>query len=91
MTRLSKSSPPRNVSPLVDEHFELALAVDVGDLDDGDVERAAAQVVHRDLAIAARLVEAVGQRSRGRLVDDALDVRGPRCGRRPWSPGAANR
>ena len=73
------------------EHLELALAVDVGDLDDRDVERAAAEVVHRDLAVAARLVEAVGERGRRRLVDDALDARGPRCGRRPWSPGAASR
>ncbi len=49
------------------------LAVDLGDLDDRDVERAAAEVVHRDLAVAALLVHAVGQRGRGRLVDDALD------------------
>ena len=57
------------------QHFELLLAVDVGDLDDRDVERAAAEVVHRDLAVAlACLVEAEGERGRGRLVDDALDV-----------------
>ena len=35
------------------QHFELALAVHFGDLDDGDVERAATEVIHRDLAIAA--------------------------------------
>ncbi len=35
------------------EHLELALAIDLGDLDDGDVEGAATQVVHRDLAVAA--------------------------------------
>ena len=56
------------------QHLELLLAVDFGDLDDRDVERAAAQVVHRDLAVAALLVHAIGQRGRGRLVDDALDV-----------------
>ncbi|EMI50595.1 putative NAD-specific glutamate dehydrogenase [Stenotrophomonas maltophilia AU12-09] len=57
------------------QHFELLLAVDVGDLDHRDVEGAAAQVVHHDLAIlVVALVQAVGQRSRGRLVDDALDV-----------------
>ena len=56
------------------QHFELPLAVDFGDLDDRHVERAAAQVVHGDLAVLAGLVEAVGQRGRGRLVDDALDV-----------------
>ncbi len=55
------------------EHFELALAVDVGELDDRDVEGAAAEVVHGDLAVTARLVEAIGQRGRRRLVDDALD------------------
>ena len=57
------------------QHFELLLAVDVGDLDDRDVEGAAAEVVDGDLAVAlAVLVEAEGQRGRGRLVDDALDV-----------------
>jgi hypothetical protein len=50
------------------------LAVDLGDLDDRDVERAAAQVVNGNLAIAALLVEAVSQGSRRRLVDDALDL-----------------
>jgi hypothetical protein len=56
------------------QHLELALAVDVRDLDDRHVEGAAAEVVDGDLAIGALLVEAVGQRGRGRLVDDALDV-----------------
>ena len=55
------------------QHFELLLAIDFGDLDDGNVERAAAKVVDGDLAIAALLVQAVGQRGRGRFVDDALD------------------
>jgi hypothetical protein len=57
------------------QHFELLLAVDVGDLDDRDVEGAAAQVIHGDLAVAlVGLVQAESQRGRGRLVDDALDV-----------------
>ena len=56
------------------QHFELALAIDFGDLDDRDVEGAATQVIHGDLAIAAGLVHAIGQRRRRRLVDDALDV-----------------
>jgi hypothetical protein len=56
------------------QHFELVLAVDRGDLDDGDVEGAAAEVIHRDLAVAFLLVHAEGQRGGGRLVDDALDV-----------------
>ena len=55
------------------EHLELAFAVDVREFDDGDVEGAAAQVVDRDLAVAAGLVEAIGERGCGRLVDDALD------------------
>src|SRR3546814_345617 len=54
------------------QHLELLLAVDVGDLDDRHVEGAAAQVVHGDLAVAAFLVQAVGQRGRGRLVGGAL-------------------
>ena len=56
------------------EHLELVLAVHVGDLDDGNIERAAAEVVHRDLGVAGLLVHAVGQRRRRRLVDDALHV-----------------
>src|SRR5882757_8872123 len=56
------------------EHFELALTVDFSNLDDGDIERAAAQVIHRDLAVLTLLVLAVGERCRGGLVDDALDL-----------------
>ena len=66
MTRWSKSSPPRCVSPLVRLHLEDALA----QLQDRDVEGAAAQVVDGDLLVLL-LVQAVGQRGRGRLVDDA--------------------
>jgi hypothetical protein len=47
-------------------HLEHAVA----DFEDRHVERAAAEVVHRDGAVLG-LVEAVGQRGRGRLVDDA--------------------
>jgi hypothetical protein len=56
------------------QHFELLLAIDVGDFDDGDVEGAAAQVIHGDLAVA--LPPCPGRRPArsGRLVDDALDV-----------------
>ena len=45
----------------------------VADLEDRDVERAAAEVVDRD-DLVVLLVEAVRERRRGRLVDDALDV-----------------
>ena len=46
------------------------------ELEDGDVEGAAAEVVDRDLLALAGLllVDAVGQRGRGRLVDDAQHV-----------------
>ena len=55
------------------EHLELLLAVHLGNLDDRDVEGAAAQVVNRDLAVLrAGLVHAEGQRRRRRFVDDAL-------------------
>ena len=57
------------------EHLELLFAVDIGDLDDRDVEGAATQVIDGDLAVAfLRLVEAEGERCCGRLVDDALDL-----------------
>ena len=50
-------------------HLEDALA----DLEQGHVERAAAEVEDQDRLVLA-LVEAVGQRGRGGLVDDPLDV-----------------
>ena len=43
------------------------------DLEDRDVERAAAEVVDGDRLVLL-LVEAVGERRRGRLVDDAHDL-----------------
>ena len=45
----------------------------VADLEDRDVERAAAEVVDGD-DLVLLLVEAVGERRRRRLVDDALDL-----------------
>ena len=45
----------------------------LAELEDGDVEGAAAQVEHEDRLVVL-LVEAVGQRGRGGLVDDALDL-----------------
>ena len=48
------------------QHLEHAVA----DLKDGDVEGAAAQVEHQD-GLVALLLKAVGERRRGRLVDDA--------------------
>ena len=51
------------------EHLEDA----VGDVEDRDVERAAAQVEDRDLLVLL-LVEPVGQRRGRRLVDDPRDL-----------------
>ena len=58
------------------EHFELLVAVDVCDVDHRDIEGAAAEVIHADLAVfLAHLVKAESQgRSRG-FVDDALDFK----------------
>ena len=57
------------------QHFKLFFAIDIGDFNDRDVERTAAQVVNGNLTIALfRLVQAEGQRSCSRFVDDALDV-----------------
>ncbi|EAU48101.1 putative NAD-specific glutamate dehydrogenase encoded in antisense gene pair with dnaKJ [Salipiger bermudensis HTCC2601] len=49
-------------------HLEQAIV----DLEDGDVEGAAAEVIHGD-GLGLFLVETIGQRGRGRLVDDAQD------------------
>ena len=51
-------------------HLEDAVA----ELQDGDVEGPAAQVVDGDGLLAAALVQAIGQRRRGGLVDDPLHV-----------------
>ena len=64
--RMSKSSPPRKVSPLVD--FTSNTPSPISSI--GHVEGAAAEVIDGDRA-GALLVEAIGQRGRGRLVDDA--------------------
>ena len=57
------------------QHFKLLFTVHIGDLDDGDVKRAAAQVIDRDLAVAFfLLVQTKGQGCCGGLVDDAFDV-----------------
>ena len=46
----------------------------VTDLEHGHVEGAAAEVEDEDRLVGALLVEPVGQRGRGRLVDDPLDL-----------------
>src|SRR5258708_1928510 len=46
---------------------------DISTIEIAEVDGAATEVVDGDLAIAPLLVEPVGERGRGRLVDDALD------------------
>ena len=50
------------------------LAIDFGDFNDGNIEGAAAQIVHRNGVVALGLVHTVGQRRRRRLVDDAPHI-----------------
>ena len=60
------SSPPRCVSPLVAMHFEDAIV----QLEDGNVEGAAAEVVDGDDAFLLA-VESIGERRRGGLIHQA--------------------
>ena len=50
------------------------LAIHVGNFDYRDIKCAAAQVIHRYLAIALFLIHTKGKRSRRRLIDNAFDV-----------------
>ena len=76
--KLSTSHRDQGVVPVVAAQVGVAvgrldLEHAVADLEDGHVKGAAAEVEHGDLFVLL-LVEAVGQRSRGRLVDDAQDL-----------------
>ena len=62
----------------------------VAQLQDRDVERAAAQVVHGD-GLVLLLVQAVGERRGGRLVDDSQDFEARDLAPRPSSPAAGSR
>ena len=64
---MSKSSPPKMRVAVGRLHFEHAIA----DFEDRHVERAAAEIVDRDRLGFFLLVEAIGERRRRRLVDDA--------------------
>ena len=57
------------------KHFKLVLTVDVGDLDNRDVESTPAEIVHRDLPVTLLFFKTVSQRSCGRLIDDTFDVK----------------
>ena len=50
------------------------LAVDLGNLDNRDVECPAAQIEDRDRPVTAFLSETIGQGGCGRLVDDSFDL-----------------
>ena len=55
------------------QHFELLLAINVGNFDDRHVEGTTAEVIHGNLAILAiSLVHAISERRRSRLIDNAL-------------------
>ena len=62
----------------------------VADVEDADVERAAAEV-EDEHGLVVVLVQAVGQRRGGRLVDDAQDLEAGDLARRPSWPAAARR
>ena len=63
----------------------------VADLEDGDVERPAAEVEDEDGLVGVLLVEPVGQRGRRRLVDDAEHLEAGDLARPPWWPSAGRR
>ncbi len=67
-------------------HFEDAVA----DLEDRNIEGAAAKVVDGN-CLAFFLVEAVGEGCSGRLVDDAQNFKTSDAVKHPWLPGAARR
>ena len=55
----------------------------IANLQDGNVKRAAAEVIHRNLLVLL-LVQSVGQRRSGRFVDDAQNVQVRQSYRHPW-------
>ena len=62
----------------------------VADVEDAHVERAAAEVEDQH-GLVRLLVQAVGERGRGRLVDDAQHLEPGDLARRPWWPAAGRR
>ena len=67
-------------------HLESAVA----ELEDGDIEGAAAEVVDGD-GLLFLLVQSVGKGGGRRLVDDAQHVQSGDLRRHPWWPGAGRR
>ena len=67
-------------------HFHHAVA----HFEDGNVERAAAEVINRD-GFVLLLVQTVREGGRRRLIDDAFDIQTRDPARRLWSPAAARR
>ena len=69
-----KILPAQESVPVGGQHLKLAFAIHLGDLDDGHIEGAAAQVINGDAGVPLLLVHAIRQRRRRRLVDDALHL-----------------
>ena len=68
-------------------HFEDAFA----EFENGNIERAAAEVEYGNFPVFVFLVEAVGKSRRRRLVDDAPDVQARQSRPLPSLPGAVRR
>ena len=56
------------------QDFKLMLTINLCNFDNRYVERAAAKVKYDDCGVATFLIHAVGERCRGRLIDDAFDI-----------------
>ena len=54
------------------QHFKLVFTVNFSDVDNGNIESAAAQVIYRDFAVAFLLIHTKCQRSCSRFINDAL-------------------
>ena len=57
------------------QHFKLMLTVHFGNLNNGDIKCAAAEVIDRYSAIALSLVHTVGKRRSGGFVNDPFDLK----------------
>ena len=56
------------------QHLKLVLAIDFGNLDNGNIKGTATEVVNRDSVIAFALIHTIRQRRCRRLVDNALNL-----------------
>src|SRR5690606_14481262 len=56
------------------QHFELVLAIYVGNFNNRDIEGTATEIVYSNSAIAFAFIQAISQSSSSRFVDNALYV-----------------